>query len=170
MLIEDAIERACTEGQLFQVKSMDWRAPTERLLYATPEVYRFLEEESTSPQINDNRRRLRALFEKFISGATLTITFRQSVQGTEMKRLQPDKCEVWEFKIQKRRTRLRVFARFASPESVVALTGPVDKAGIDYNAETIRCQIKWQQTFGDHVPLHGDKYNVYFARTKVLCI
>src|SRR5277367_6493 len=112
MLIADEIRRLCDQRQLFELKPLDWRAPIKRSIYVSPDLNCFLTQASASNQANQDRRRLQALFDRFISGETIVIAFQQHINGTDMKRLTPREAEVWEFKITKG-PQLRIFARFA---------------------------------------------------------
>src|SRR5258708_27788267 len=117
MLTADEIKGLCDQERLFEVKLLDWRAPIKRPVYVSPDLNGFLTQTSTCHETNKDRRRLQALLERFISGDYIVITFKQSIMGTDMKRLTPKSAEVWEFKVKK--AQLRVFGRFALVDTMI---------------------------------------------------
>jgi hypothetical protein len=167
MLIANEIRRLCDQRRLFELRPLDWHAPIKRPVYVSPDLNRFLTQASASNQANQDRRKLQALFDRFISGATIVIAFEQQINGTDMKRLTPRKAEVWEFKITKA-PQLRVFARFALVDTVIALTGPVDRAGCNYPMEITRCQREWEKILSGYSPIYGSKVSDYISGTNVL--
>jgi hypothetical protein len=168
MLTTGEIKGLCDQKRLFEVNLLDWRAPIKRPVYVSPDLNGFLTQTSTSQETNKNRRRLQALLERFISGDYIVITFKQSIMGTDMKRLTPKSAEVWEFKIKK--AKLRVFGRFALVDTMIALTGPVDRAGCNYSAEILRCQNEWQNILDGHSPIYGSKTSDCISGTNVLSL
>jgi hypothetical protein len=168
MLTVAEIKGLCDQKQLFEVKLLDWRAPIKRPVYVSPDLNDFLAQTSTSRETNKDRRRLQALLERFISGDYIVIAFKQSIMGTDMKRLMPKSAEVWEFKVKK--ARLRVFGRFALVDTMFALTGPVDRAGCNYKAEISRCQYEWQNILDGHSPVYGSSTSDYISGTNVLSL
>lgn len=154
MLISNEIKTLCDQGRLFEMPPLDWRAPLIRLVFVSPQLRRFLLQPATSNRVNEDRKRLHRLFDRFISGQMISVALRRNIKGSNIKRLSPRTEEVWEFKIRKG-PQFRVFGRFAQPDTFVALTGPVDRAGCDYGAEITRCQREWVSLLPGHPPLHG---------------
>ncbi len=163
MLIKDEIKRLCDTGRLVEIEPLDWRAERVRLIYASIDVDRFLNHESDDGGTNRDRRRLQALFDRFISGDFIAIGLEPPVMGTDIKRLSPATAEVWEFKVGKTHSQLRVFGRFAARNTFVALTGPVDRENLNYQTEIARCQQEWRNLFGRQPPLFGVRESDYIS-------
>jgi len=161
MLIADQIKQLCDDERLFEVEPLDWRAPKARRIYVSPDVHRFLTTGSADRVVNEERRSLQALFDQFISGDPIAVALEPTSMGTDIKRLSPPDAEVWEFKIKRRRLHFRVFGRFAQLNVFVGLTGPVDRSGLDYPSEIVRCQQEWQRLFEPLLPLFGERENDY---------
>jgi hypothetical protein len=155
MLIEDVLARLCGEQRLMEVEHFDWRSERKRRVYATQDINRFLTLEARDSGTNRDRRRLQALFDRFISGEFISIGLEPPIMATDIKRLSPASAEVWEFKVGRRRSQLRVFGRFAALNTFVALTGPVDRTQLHYEREILRCREEWRRLFDDEPPLHG---------------
>ena len=96
------------------------------------------------------------------------IAFARQIKGTDMKRLTPKSAEVWEFKIRK--GQLRVFGRFAHVDTIIALTGPVGRVGLNYPVEITRCQQEWQNVLDGHSPVYGRKVSDYISGTDVVSL
>ena len=167
MLIEQQIKRLCDNGVLVQIKPLDWRIQIKRPMYAARDLNRFLTQNAHTAQANGDRRRLQALFDRFISGQTISVAFERHIKATDMKRLTPKSAEVWEFKIRKG-SQLRVFGRFALVNTIIALTGPVFRAGCNYSVEKTRCQQEWQKIFNGYSPVYGSKLSDYISGTNVV--
>jgi hypothetical protein len=162
MLTADEIKRVSESGRLVLVRPLDWRAPKKRTLYASPDLHGFLTYESADPGTNRDRRKLQALFDRFISGDFVPISLEPTVMSTDIKRLSPASAEVWEFKVRlKRDLQLRVFGRFASLNTFIVLIGPADRTGVNYSNEIVRCQEDWRTMFDDRPPLYGRNEDDY---------
>jgi hypothetical protein len=168
MLTMSEIRSLCDQKQLFEVKLLDWRASVKRPVYVSADLNRFLTQTSASQKTNNDRRYLQALLDRFISGDYIVITFDRKIMNTDLKRLSPKSAEVWEFKVQKARS--RVFGRFALVDTMIALTGPVDRTGCNYAAEIPRCQAEWQNIFDGRSPVYGSKTSDYISGTNVLSL
>jgi hypothetical protein len=166
MLIHKEIKRLCEDGRLFLVDPLDHRASIKRPIYVSRALHEFLSTQSVSSETNEDRRSLLALFRRFISGDSMTVAFKPAIKGSDLKRLQPRGAEVWEFK--ERRRQFRVFGRFADVDTMIVLTGPVDRVGLDYEKEKPLCQQAWQKIFGDIPPVFGRKLSDYFSGTNVV--
>jgi len=163
MLIEeDEIKRLCDQGRLFRVEPLAWRETQERAIYVSRDIYRFLTQPSADPAANGDRRKLHRLFDRFISGQEISAAFKRNIKGSNIKRLSPPNAEVWEFKV-KARPQLRVFGRFAAKDLFLAITGPVDRANCDFQAEKIRCQYEWSKLLPEHSPIHGSTIDDYIS-------
>jgi len=163
MLITDAIGRLCDQGRLARVEPLDWRASQERVVYVSRDIYQFLQQNSSDAATNIDRRKLHRLFDRFISGQEISAAFKKNIKGSNIKRLSPSSAEVWEFKV-KTRQQIRVFGRFAAKDLFVAITGPVDRANCDFEAEKIRCQQEWSDLLPGHSPIHGSTIDDYISK------
>jgi hypothetical protein len=165
MLISERIERLCEERRLFRVEPLDWRGGREqRTVYVSRDLYRFIELPSTDPATNAERRRLQRLFDRFILGQEVSVTFGRRTRPSHIKRLSKS-AEVWEFKIRGRRAKhqARVFGRFAQADVFLALTGPVDRLECDYESEIARCQRQWDVLLPEHSPVYGNTIDDYIS-------
>lgn len=162
MLIEEAIRRLCAASRLFRVEPLDWREDQKRIIYASRDIHRFLEETAADRETNIERRKLQRLFDRFISGAAISVAFRKNIIGSDMKRLSPSSVEVWEFKV-KARPQLRVFGRFAQKDVFLALTGPVERRNCDYDVEITQCQQEWSRLLPEHSPIYGSTIYDYIS-------
>lgn len=168
MLIDADINRLCALGRLFRVESVEWRDSQERSVYVSRGLNQFLLEQSIDPTTNAGRRRLQRLFDRFISGQMISVAFRQSLKGSDMKRLSPKTEEVWEFKVRGRaKLQLRVFGKFAQKDVFVALTGPVDRQDCDYKAEIVRCQQEWNRLLPGQSPVYGSTIDDYISAKRI---
>jgi hypothetical protein len=168
MLIDDEIKQLCEQGSLFCVEPLDWRGNRERAVYVSRDLYQFLVQPSVASAINDERRRLQRLFDRFILGAEITVAFKRNIKSSDMKRLWPPRQEVWEFKVRGRaKQQLRSFGRFAQTDVFVALTGPVDRQHCDYNAEIVRCQQEWGTLLPGRSPIHGSTIDDYISAKRI---
>jgi hypothetical protein len=163
MLIDSVFERLCDGQRLVEVEPLDWRSERKRRLYVTQDVNRFLTFQARDAGTNRDRRRLQALFDRFISGDFISIGLEPPIMATDIKRLSPASAEVWEFKVGRGRSQLRVFGRFAAINTFVALTGPVDRRRLDYERETTRCREEWRRLFDEEPPLYGKNEYDYIA-------
>jgi len=163
MLIEGVLERLCDRQQLVEVEPLGWRSRQKRRVYATQDVNRFLTLQARDAETNRDRRRLQALFDRFISGDFISIGLEPPIMATDIKRLSPAGAEVWEFKVGRGRSQLRVFGRFAALNTFAALTGPVDRNRLDYEREIVRCREEWRRLFDDEPPLYGKNEYDYIA-------
>jgi hypothetical protein len=162
MLTEREIKDLSDAGRLILVSPLEWRTPRKRTIYASPDVYRFLTYRSVDPGTNNERRKLQALFDRFTSGDFISIGLEPTRFATDIKRLSPPSAEVWEFKVRlKKDLQLRIFGRFAYLNTFVALTGPADRAGVNYQNEIVRCQENWRTVFDDKAPLYGGEEDDY---------
>ncbi len=162
MLTEQEIKTLCDQGRIVKVPSLDWRAPTERFVYASPEMYRFLTASSSDSTVEQDRSRLHRLMDRFTSGRGISVALKRHINGSNLKRLSPGTEEVWEFKITSQ-PQFRVFGRFARPDNFIVLTGPVDRQGCDYDAEKLRCQAEWNNLGQGFTPLYGSRANDYIT-------
>jgi putative component of toxin-antitoxin plasmid stabilization module len=166
MLITNEIKTLCDQGRLFEIPPLDWRAPIRRQVFVSPQLHGFLLHPSASKQVKEDCQRLQRLFDRFISGRTISVALKRQIKGSNMKRLSPRSEEVWEFKITQG-PQFRVFGRFAQPDVFIALTGPVDRAGCDYSTEIVNCQKEWVYLFPGHPPLFGRVASDYIAANVV---
>jgi hypothetical protein len=148
---------------LFEVEPLDWRTEKKRNLYVSPDIHRFLTYKSDSARTNRDRRKLQALFDQFISGNFISIGLEPPETGTNIKRLSPASAEAWEFKVGQKQFQLRVFGRFAALNTFVTLTGPVDRAGLNYLHEILRCQEEWQNLLDGQPPVYGRHESDYIS-------
>jgi hypothetical protein len=167
MLIQEEIENLCRRGRLVALSSLDWRAPIKRRVYVSPDLHRFLNQQSASPETNRDRRRLQRLFDRFISGQVISVALKRYPKGSDLKRLSPKHEEVWEFKVRSATPQLRIFGRFAEVNEFVALTGPVDRSNCDYPSEIDRCQQEWNSLFPGYSPVRGSKASDYISTNVV---
>jgi hypothetical protein len=163
MLIQDEIERLCDNGRLLEVEPLDWRTEKKRNLYVSRDIHRFLAHKSDDARTNKDRRMLQALFDRFISGNFISVGLEPPVMYTDIKRLSPAYAEVWEFKVGKKQCHLRVFGRFAALNTFVTLTGPVDRVGLDYSNEILRCQEEWRNLLDGQPPVYGRYESDYIS-------
>jgi hypothetical protein len=162
MLTEDEIKSLCDAGRIVLVQTLDWRAPKRRAIYVSPDLHGFLTYKSADPGTNSDRRKLQALFDRFISGDFVSVSLEPTAMRTDIKRLSPPSDEVWEFKVTlKKDLQLRIFGRFAFLNTFIALTGPVDRTGVNYRNEIIRCQEHWRTVFDDKPPFYGGDEDDY---------
>jgi hypothetical protein len=168
MLTEEEVNSLCDRGRLVLVDPLDWRSARARAIYASPGVYGFLTHKSADPGTNKDRLKLQALFDRFISGAFISVSLEPPVMRTDIKRLSRPSDEVWEFKVElKRHLQLRIFGRFALLNTFVALTGPADRTGVNYSTEIVRCQEEWRNLFDDKPPLYGSNEDDYIRPNAV---
>ena len=106
---------------------------------------------------------LQDLFDQFISGNFISVGLEPPVMYTDIKRLSPASAEVWEFKAGKKQRHLRVFGRFAALNTFVTLTGPVDRVGLDYPHEILRCQEEWRNLLDGQPPVYGRSESDYIS-------
>ena len=163
MLIQDEIRQLCDHGRLLEVGPLDWRTEKKRNLYVSRDIHRFLTHKSDDARTNKDRRMLQALFDQFISGNFISVGLEPPVMYTDLKRLSPASAEVWEFKAGKKQFHLRVFGRFAALNTFVTLTGPVDRVGLDYPHEILRCQKEWLNLLDGQPPVYGRYESDYIS-------
>ncbi len=172
MLPESEIKRLCDHGLLFKTGPFDWRVQkSARTIYTPQNLYQFLTESSASEQTNNERRSLQALFDRFISGESLTVALHRDVEGTHIKRLDPASNEVWEFKVKPpRQEQSRVFGRFAALDTIILLTGPETRSSINYRREILRCQREWERFCNGFARHEGRSLSDYLSGANVILV
>jgi hypothetical protein len=168
MLIDDVMKPLLERGILALVEPMDFRANRERAIYASADLHRFLIQDSADSETNNNRRRVQRLFDRFTSGASISVVLERRLKGSDIKRLSPPQREVWEFKVKGRgQIQLRTFGRFYLRDAFVALTGPVDRPDCDYDAEMTRCEQEWNTILPGRAPIHGSTVDAYISTKRL---
>jgi hypothetical protein len=170
MLIAEAIRDLCDQERLFRVEPLDFRGEEKRTIYVSRDIHDFLDARSGDSAVGAVRMRLQRLFDRFVLGQEISVSFGRRTKPTHIKRLSPKNAEVWEFKLSGRRAKhqARVFGRFAETDVFLALTGPIDRANCDYSGEIARCQAEWSVLFPQHSPVYGSKINDYISAKAIL--
>jgi hypothetical protein len=168
MLIDGEIKALCDDGLLMLVEPVDFRIRQERAVYASPDLHQFLTLASRDAETNKDRLRVQRVFDRFTSGAEISVALERPMKGSDIKRLSPPHREVWEFKIRgKGKTQLRTFGRFALKDVFLALTGPVSRPHCDHDFEMTRCEAKWQAILPSRSPIHGSTADAYISTKRV---
>lgn len=170
MLIAEAIKDLCDQKRLVRMEPLDISGEEKRTIYVSRELHNFLDTHSRDPAVNNERVILQRLFDRFVLGQEISVSFERRTKSTDIKRLSPKNKEVWEFKLRGPRSKhqARVFGRFAETDMFLALTGPIDRANCDYSSEISRCQAEWRALLPHHEPVYGSKINDYISAKAIL--
>jgi hypothetical protein len=171
MSILNELKEQIRRGNLFEIIRRDLRASDDR------EYRRWIYVSSAINQEISNRfnepafRKLSALFQAFIMGATIPIALIPDHKNAEWARLRPAGYEVWETRIRRTSPELRVLGRFADVDTFVALNlyDSQLKGRRTWDTAKVRCQSDWAALFPNSPPVHGNTANDYI-RTKFTLI
>jgi hypothetical protein len=169
MSISEEIETHCKRGRLFLLTAADIRTTPitrQRVVYASRDIYRFLNGGWNNPAEKLLSRKLQADIDNFILGRAITAALtRKRHRGSNMARLEPARDEVWEIRVDDANPQLRVFGRFAKVDVFVALVGPIrrpDLRGPLWDAAKRRCREEWANFFANP-PVIGIKVHDYIS-------
>lgn len=144
-------------------------SPVNRVLLATPDVYRLVTGPWTDQREELRAGRLWADFDRFTEGRLISVALDNpygKLRTTYLARMDPGRDEVWEIRSRDPKPGIRVFGRFSEPDVFIALNweyreglgGPGSR---EFNVEIQKCKAEWRKcipTFEAHEGTSVDEY------------
>ena len=119
MSIHEMLQQLEGEGKLVRFLPPDGVAE-KRQLFLTSGLYQEFSDRRSSFNFFGQMPAARIAFGRWVTGNLVTVRLGLGNTGAELARLEPPPEEIWEFRITEPVPQLRVFARFAAPDILVA--------------------------------------------------
>jgi hypothetical protein len=146
------------------------RRPLVRALFLTTEALKIINDPCTAINILVGRGRIIAAMEKWVRGERI---HANEGQGTFLKKLEGPPPEIWEMRITEPSVQARLFARFASPSTLIVtdlytrqLLGKKmvrGKKSQHWSDAMTKCEASWNALFPRHQPFSGDSVHAYIT-------
>lgn len=163
MSIQDELARLVAGGRLKLIEPL-LPAAHQRVIYATPELHSELVGPWEEPR-GERMGFLRRDLDRFSLGQHITVGQAED-KICDLKRLSPERDEIWEFRSRAPKPSIRIFGSFVE-QDVLVLTNMKERKPLGHKRsrawaiEISRCKTEWRKLFPHCEPHHGESIHDY---------
>lgn len=174
--IRAAIKRRCRAGRLYAVGMTDPSDPIKRGVYISDEMRLLFEGPWAAEDGQERTMRLWADLESYVKNQVVSVCLDPFKARNEFfARLDKPEDEVWDIRSRTPAPAMRVFGRFAAPNTFIAFhwlprskpwngREPLsDRDDPKWEAAKTECVRQWNKLFPRHAPIHGDGVHDYIT-------
>lgn len=165
MSISDCIQECIDGGELLELLPFITGAVCLRRVLVNHDVLNFLTTQRRIPQILAKKAiDARVALDSFTRGAELTVAMDpfDKPPETELARNKDVQDAVWDFRIRDPRPQVRIFGRFATKDTFVALHF-AGRDNLNFPRAVKNTVQQWIDLFGDLEPVTGDNIDDYLS-------
>lgn len=173
MSIDEILERLENEGRL-----VGYPVPEgferKRVLYLTAALLQEFEDRNSSLNFFGQMRAARIVFNRWVTGGPVVVRIGGRGAGALLARLEPPPDDIWEFRVTEPKPQLRIFARFAKQDVLVATAAAnrdrlgtafwrSNKQSKAWSEAMYDCLSEWNRLFGGTPAFRGSAVGDYVS-------